>query len=58
MRETLAQESALLQARHRLELDQIRRQNQEQQEKLDGLHQQDMSEFQLFSRCYFYYERL
>ncbi|XP_068574033.1 pericentrin isoform X2 [Cebidichthys violaceus] len=43
-RETFAQESALLQARHQLELDQIRRQNQEQQERLCELHQQDMNE--------------
>ncbi|XP_031703854.1 pericentrin [Anarrhichthys ocellatus] len=41
-RETFAQESALLQARHQLELDQIRR--QEQQERLSELHQQDMNE--------------
>lgn len=43
-RETFAQESALLQAQHQLELDQIRRQNQEQQERLHELHQQNMSE--------------
>ncbi|XP_034381587.1 pericentrin isoform X4 [Cyclopterus lumpus] len=44
MRESFAQESALLQARHRIELDQIRRQNQEQQEGLCGLHQKVMNE--------------
>ncbi|XP_032355881.1 pericentrin isoform X2 [Etheostoma spectabile] len=43
-RETFAQESALLQAQHQFELDQIRRQNQEQQESLHELHQQNMSE--------------
>ncbi|XP_039642921.1 pericentrin isoform X3 [Perca fluviatilis] len=43
-RETFAQESALLQAQHQLELDQIRRQNQEQQERLHELHQQNMNE--------------
>ncbi|KAK9534370.1 hypothetical protein VZT92_009414 [Zoarces viviparus] len=43
-RENLAQESALLQARHQLELDQIRLQSQEQQERLCELHQQDMNE--------------
>ncbi len=44
LRETFAQESALLHARHQLELDQIKQQNQEQQERLRELHQQDMSE--------------
>ncbi|XP_054469221.1 pericentrin isoform X2 [Anoplopoma fimbria] len=44
LRETFAQESALLHARHQLELDQIRRQNQEQQDRLCELHQQDMNE--------------
>ncbi|KAM6917864.1 pericentrin isoform 2-T2 [Lycodopsis pacificus] len=44
LRESLAQESALLQARHQLELDQIGRQNQEQQERLCELHQQGMNE--------------
>lgn len=44
LRETFAQESALLQSQHQLELDQIRQQNQEQQERLRELHQQDMSE--------------
>ncbi|XP_074517505.1 pericentrin isoform X9 [Sebastes fasciatus] len=44
LRETFAQECALLQARHQLELDQIRRQNQEQQERLRERHQQDMNE--------------
>ncbi|XP_051244571.1 pericentrin isoform X2 [Dicentrarchus labrax] len=44
LRETFSQESALLQARHQLELDQLRKQNQEQQEKLRELHQQDTNE--------------
>ncbi|XP_078031283.1 pericentrin isoform X3 [Epinephelus lanceolatus] len=44
LRETFAKESALLQARHQSELDQIRRQNQEQQERLHELHQRDMNE--------------
>ncbi|XP_041668237.1 pericentrin isoform X2 [Cheilinus undulatus] len=44
LRDTFAQESALLQARHRQELDEIRQQNQEQQERLCELHQQNMNE--------------
>uniref|UniRef100_UPI0037E7F2AE pericentrin isoform X2 n=1 Tax=Semicossyphus pulcher TaxID=241346 RepID=UPI0037E7F2AE len=44
LRDTFAQESSLLQARHQLELDQVREQNQEQQERLRELHQQDMNE--------------
>ncbi|KAL6105456.1 pcnt [Pungitius sinensis] len=44
LKETFAQESDLLNARHQLELDQIIRQNQEQQERLHVLHQQDMNE--------------
>ncbi|KAM7376064.1 hypothetical protein PAMP_005812 [Pampus punctatissimus] len=44
LKETFAQESALLQARHQSELDQIRQQNQEQQERLRELHRQDMDE--------------
>ncbi|XP_029316030.1 LOW QUALITY PROTEIN: pericentrin [Cottoperca gobio] len=44
LKETLAQESALLQDRHQSDLDQTRRQNQEQQEKLRELHQRDMNE--------------
>ncbi|XP_036981473.1 pericentrin isoform X2 [Acanthopagrus latus] len=42
LRETFAQESALLQAQHQLELDQIRQQNQEQQEKLCERHREEM----------------
>ncbi|XP_051804402.1 pericentrin isoform X2 [Acanthochromis polyacanthus] len=44
MRETFARESALLQARHQSELNQIEQQNQEQQERLREVHQQDMDE--------------
>ncbi|XP_038584251.1 pericentrin isoform X3 [Micropterus salmoides] len=44
LRETFAQECALLHARHQLELDQVRQQNHEQQERLHELHQQDMNE--------------
>ncbi|KAM8737047.1 pericentrin isoform 2-T2 [Acanthopagrus schlegelii] len=44
LRETFAQESALLQAQHQLELDQIRQQNQEQQEKLRERHREEMDE--------------
>ncbi|XP_070699119.1 pericentrin [Pempheris klunzingeri] len=47
LKETFAQEIALLHAQHQLELDQIRQQNQEQQEKLRMLHQQDMNELKL-----------
>ncbi|XP_041809392.1 pericentrin isoform X2 [Chelmon rostratus] len=44
LRETFSQESALLQARHQFELDQIRQQNHEQQERLHELHRQDMND--------------
>ncbi|XP_073339040.1 pericentrin isoform X2 [Pagrus major] len=44
LRETFAQESALLQAQHQLELDQIKQQIQEQQERLHELHQEEMNE--------------
>ncbi|XP_008275148.1 pericentrin [Stegastes partitus] len=44
MRETFAQESALLQARHQSQLDQIKQEKQEQQERLREVHQQDMDE--------------
>ncbi|XP_054861917.1 pericentrin isoform X3 [Amphiprion ocellaris] len=44
MRETFAQESALLQARHQSQLNQLKQQNQEQQERLREVHQQDMDE--------------
>nr|XP_046269155.1 pericentrin isoform X2 [Scatophagus argus] len=44
LRETFAQESASLLSQHQLELDQIRKQNQEQQERLCEKHQQDMNE--------------
>ncbi|XP_062413118.1 pericentrin isoform X11 [Pungitius pungitius] len=44
LKETFAQESDLLNARHQLELDQITRQNQEQQDRLHVLHQQDINE--------------
>ncbi|XP_069008664.1 pericentrin isoform X2 [Embiotoca jacksoni] len=44
MRETFVQESAVLQARHQSELDQITQQNQQQQERLRELHQQEINE--------------
>ncbi|XP_030299600.1 pericentrin isoform X3 [Sparus aurata] len=44
LRETFAQESALLQTQHQLELDQIRQQNEEQQEKLRERHREEMDE--------------
>lgn len=44
LKEKYAQESALLQAQHQSEMDQIRKQNQEQQEKLQELHKQITSE--------------
>ncbi|XP_044023203.1 pericentrin isoform X3 [Siniperca chuatsi] len=44
LRETFSQESALLLTQHQLELDQIRQQNLEQQERLHELHQQDINE--------------
>ncbi|XP_039994200.1 pericentrin isoform X3 [Xiphias gladius] len=42
--ETFTQESASLQAKDQLELDQLRLQNQEQLERLRELHQRDMDE--------------
>ncbi|KAK5857626.1 hypothetical protein PBY51_010856 [Eleginops maclovinus] len=45
LRETFAQEIALLKAQHRAELDQIRQQNKEQQEKLRELQQQQMNDW-------------
>lgn len=44
LRETFALESALMQAHHQSELDQIRQQNQEQHERLCELHQREMDE--------------
>ncbi|XP_047193520.1 pericentrin isoform X4 [Scophthalmus maximus] len=44
LRETFAQESASLQVLHRLELDQLKQQDQEQLERLRELHQRDMDE--------------
>ncbi|XP_025756941.1 pericentrin [Oreochromis niloticus] len=44
MQEKFDQEIALLQARHQSEVDQIKRKNQEQQERLLELHHQDMEE--------------
>uniref|UniRef100_A0A3P8T8V7 ELK domain-containing protein n=1 Tax=Amphiprion percula TaxID=161767 RepID=A0A3P8T8V7_AMPPE len=46
MRETFAQESALLQARHQ---SQLKQQNQEQQERLREVHQRDMVKLQHIS---------
>uniref|UniRef100_A0A3Q4I7N9 Pericentrin n=1 Tax=Neolamprologus brichardi TaxID=32507 RepID=A0A3Q4I7N9_NEOBR len=45
MQEKFDQEIALLQARHQSEVDQIKRKNQEQQERLLELHQQDMGDY-------------
>lgn len=53
LRETFAQESALLQAQYQLELDQITKQNQEQQEQLHELHKQNMSKCILVVQCSF-----
>lgn len=47
LRETFAQESALLQAQHQSELSQIRQLNQEEQERQRELHQQEMGESRL-----------
>ncbi|XP_076604354.1 pericentrin isoform X2 [Chaetodon auriga] len=44
LREAFSQESAVLQARHQFELDQIRQQSHEQQERLRELHRRDMNE--------------
>lgn len=44
LRETFTQETSLLRAGHQSELDLIRLQNQEQQEKLRELHHKDMGE--------------
>ncbi|KAM6968416.1 pericentrin [Tautogolabrus adspersus] len=44
LRDTFAQESALLQSRHQLEMDRMRQQDQKQQDKLRELHQQNMNE--------------
>uniref|UniRef100_A0A3Q3K048 ELK domain-containing protein n=1 Tax=Monopterus albus TaxID=43700 RepID=A0A3Q3K048_MONAL len=49
LRETFALESALMQAHHQSELDQIRQQNQEQHERLCELHQREMGESRLGS---------
>lgn len=60
LRETFAQESALLQARYETQLDQMRQQNQEEQEKLRELNQENAGKsfctcsvffFYLFSLC-------
>ncbi|XP_065822477.1 pericentrin isoform X2 [Labrus bergylta] len=44
LRDTFAQESALLQAQHQLEMDRMRQQDQKQQDKLRELHQQHINE--------------
>lgn len=54
VQETFAQESALLQAQYQLELDQISKQNQEQQERLHELHTQNMSECFLVVQSVFF----
>ena len=46
MREAFDQESALLQARHQSDLDEIKRQSREEQERRHELHLQEMSEFE------------
>lgn len=45
MRETFFEESALLQAHHQAELDQLKLQNQQQQERLHKQHQQEIGEY-------------
>ncbi|CAL1575748.1 unnamed protein product [Knipowitschia caucasica] len=42
MKETFTQERALIQAKHQMEVDQIRRHHQEEQERTQQLHQSDM----------------
>ncbi|KAM6912231.1 pericentrin [Xenentodon cancila] len=42
MRETFSQETALMQTRHQSELDLIKKQSEEHQERLHELHQQEM----------------
>ena len=55
LRQTFAQETALLQAQHQSDLDQIRQQNKEQQDRLLELHQRDMSErFSVLSLSLFF----
>ncbi|XP_028252082.1 pericentrin isoform X2 [Parambassis ranga] len=44
MRETFVEETALLQAHHQAELDQLKLQNQQQQERLHKQHQQEIDE--------------
>uniref|UniRef100_A0A3Q3MWM4 Pericentrin n=1 Tax=Labrus bergylta TaxID=56723 RepID=A0A3Q3MWM4_9LABR len=44
LRDTFAQEGALLQAQHQLEMDRMRQQDQKQQDKLRELHQQHINE--------------
>lgn len=48
LKETFAQEIALVQAQHQLELDQLRKQNKEQQEHLSEQHEQKISEYFFF----------
>uniref|UniRef100_A0A3B3YRD9 Pericentrin/AKAP-450 centrosomal targeting domain-containing protein n=1 Tax=Poecilia mexicana TaxID=48701 RepID=A0A3B3YRD9_9TELE len=45
MREKFAQESALLQAQHQSDLDSVKRQNRQQQDRLHELHQQEIGEY-------------
>ncbi|KAM4723553.1 pericentrin isoform 2-T2 [Anableps anableps] len=44
MRDTSAQENALLRARHQLDLNKIKQQNREEQVRLQKLHQQEIDE--------------
>ncbi|KAM9707457.1 pericentrin isoform 3-T3 [Menidia menidia] len=44
VQDRFAQESALLQARHQSDLDQVKRQSQEEQERLHQLHQQQIND--------------
>lgn len=45
MREKFTQESALLQARYQSGLDSFKQQNQQQQDRLQELHQQEIGEY-------------
>ncbi|KAM9354836.1 pericentrin [Pholidichthys leucotaenia] len=51
MQEKFGQDGALLQARHQSELNQIKQQNQQEQERLNELHQKDMDELKQWEAC-------
>ncbi|XP_008397956.1 pericentrin isoform X2 [Poecilia reticulata] len=57
MREKLAQESALLQARHQSDLDSVKQQNRQQQDRLQELHQQEIDELKQCFETRFAQER-